>query len=151
MAGRPIDEIRGGLARDGLLVSAERLAAAWQIELAALDGARGVRHVFGLQVGESVMYLAVLLLHTPEQVARITQACGTASDAEMFVWWHQKHGALAGKTLGEALAGGVPLWRVIALTADWAAENGHLDQARRHLADELDEEINPPSMGNGPL
>ena len=120
----------GGLAgatarvKDGLVVPGERLAQAWGLTRQALAPAADRGEVFAVKVGNRLYYPQAFLGMDREAVAAVCRALGDLGASEKLMFWLREHGALAGKSVADALEAGTALAKVERLAAAWARERG---------------------------
>ena len=120
--------------KDGLVVPGEQLAQAWGLTRQALAPAADRGEVFAVKVGNRLYYPEAFLGMDRETVASVCRALGRLGSSEKLMFWLRDHGALAGRSVADALDAGVPLARVELLAAAWARERGAAHGARSAAA-----------------
>ena len=110
--------------KDSLVVPGERLAQAWGLTRQALAPAADRGEVFAVKVGNRLYYPQAFLGMDREAVAAVCRALGDLGASEKLMFWLREHGALAGKSVADALEAGTALAKVERLAAAWARERG---------------------------
>ena len=108
--------------KDGLVVPGEQLAQAWGLTRQALAPAADRGEVFAVKVGNRLYYPQAFVGMDREAVAAICRALGNLGASEKLIFWLRDHGALAGKSVANALEAGAALAKVERLAAAWARE-----------------------------
>eukprot|EP01136_Pigoraptor_vietnamica_P010299 Opistho-1_new@47772 len=88
----------------GEVVSAKKLAEVWDLTPQALGPAAERGDVFAVMVKRLRYYPKEFLELSREDVGAVTRALGELSPEQKLVFWKRQHGALAGKTVLEALS-----------------------------------------------
>jgi hypothetical protein len=113
--------------RDGTLVPSAALSQAWGVTPQALQQSVARGDLFAMKVAGKTYYLATLRSVDREAAGKVCRALGKVEPSGKLIFWLRTHGALAGKTVPEALAAG-KLHRVLQLAQAWADEHSE-DQA----------------------
>ena len=110
--------------RSGEVVSAKVLADRWGLTPQALGPAAERGEVFAVVVKRHRYYPKEFLDLGRDDVSAVCRALGRMSPEEKLIFWKRPHGALAGKTVVDALnnQAGPRLSRVVQLAQSWAAQ-----------------------------
>jgi hypothetical protein len=108
--------------RDGTLVPSGAMSQAWGITPQALQQAVARGELFSMKMAGKTYYLAALRSLDREVTGMVCRALGNVEPSGQLVFWLRTHGALAGKTVPQALARG-QLRRVLHLARAWADEH----------------------------
>jgi hypothetical protein len=92
--------------QSGEVVPASELAAAWGLTPQALSPAEKRGALFSITVKNKRFFPREFLVLTRERVEAICRALEPLDAIEKLIFWKQTHGALGGKTVGQALAEG---------------------------------------------
>jgi hypothetical protein len=108
---------------DEVLVPPATVAAAWRISPAALDEAAQQGELPQPLIVDGLRYYSCQLVELDFAAARrLGKALRPLTASEAFIFLARAHGALAGRTVVDALSAGVTVERVIALAEAWAAQ-----------------------------
>ena len=110
--------------RASLVVPGGRPAKEWGLTRQALAPAADRGEVFAVKVGNRLYYPQAFLGMDREAVAAVCRALGDLGASEKLMFWLREHGALAGKSVADALEAGTALAKVERLAAAWARERG---------------------------
>jgi hypothetical protein len=112
------DSARRAWTRDGTLLSAHEFARRRGLAQGELEQLKHRRQVFSVPVAGVSWYPAALLGLSPDDGAALCQALGDDDAARNLVFLMRRHGALAGRTVVEAIVGGARQ-EVLALAQAW--------------------------------
>lgn len=119
----------------GEVVAGESLANVWGITPQALGRVVRLGELFAVVVDNERYYPSEFLQLRMSDVSAICKELAGLDFSELFIFFKQKHGALGGKTVVQALtvksSGGAALARVIALAQAKTAQMGA--EAARNL------------------
>lgn len=118
------DETKREWVQQGSVMPGSLLAAIWGISSRTLRAAVERGELVALKVGARFFYPESFLHLHREMVQALTSALGDLSNEEKFLFWMRPHGALGGKTLGEALKEPEQVDQVLRLAKRWAEEAG---------------------------
>jgi hypothetical protein len=138
---RPSQGAQGGLAgaakrgeaarvdwvRSGEVVPAKALAERWGLTPQALGPAAARGEVFSTVIKSHRYYPREFLELDRDEVGAVCRALGSLTPQEKLIFWKKPHGALAGKTVLQALGrkrGEVPMREVLQLAQAKAAQAG---------------------------
>ncbi len=108
--------------RDGTLVPSAAMSQAWGVTPQALQQSVARGDLFAMKLAGKTYYLAALRRLDREAAGKVCRALGNVEPSGKLIFWLRTHGALAGKTVPEALAAG-KLNRVLQLAQAWADEH----------------------------
>lgn len=108
--------------QEGLVVPSEQLARAWGLTRQALHPAEQRGEVVAAKIGNHVYYPRAFMEMNREDVKFICLKLGNINSSEKIMFWLREHGALAGKSVVDAMANGTPRSRVEQLATTWAHE-----------------------------
>jgi hypothetical protein len=111
-------------ARSGEVVPARLLAERWGLSPQGLESATERGELFVVVIGRRRHYPKEFLEVSGEEVSAVSSALGRLSPEEKLIFWKRPHGALAGKTVVDALKSttGPRLPLVVQLARSWAVQ-----------------------------